>query len=166
MPLRALVRANPETLSDFLLAANDRYREAEELLLAQEYDGCVYLLGYAAEMWLKSACLRLRGLGPVDRVKDALPALKKAMKQIAPTVPFVDNHDLSYFVECVLHLRAYWGRPLPLDLERELRQQVSMALHEEWTVEMRYRRSALTAPDAWAALLNAWWIKGNWTQLT
>lgn len=167
MLLRAFVKANPETLSDFLLAADDRYREAEELLLAEEYDGCVYLLGYAAEMWLKSSCLRIQEVGPSRRVKDdALPALKKKMKVIAPDLHCSDSHDLSYFAECVICLRAWSGRPLPGDLVEQLRERISRGLHEEWIVEMRYRRSALTAADAWDALHNAWWMKTNWPSLS
>jgi hypothetical protein len=42
MPLRVLIKASPETLSDILLAAEDRYREAEELIVLQKFDGAVY----------------------------------------------------------------------------------------------------------------------------
>src|SRR5207237_3071418 len=97
MPLRQAILASPETLSDMLLAAEDRYREAEELLLDQEFDGAVYLLGYAAEMWLKATCLRLRGHGPTVQVKDTLGTLKAFMRNVAPSVPFSDYHDLSFF---------------------------------------------------------------------
>ena len=167
MPLRAHVEANPETLSDFLLAADDRYREAEKLLEAEEYDGCVYLLGYAVEIWLKSSCLRLRKVGPTDRVLDALSALKGVMEMIAPRVPCPKywRHDLSYFVECMHHLRTRAKRPLSPAVEQELRQQISSGLYEEWAVEMRYRRSALTAFDAWKAFKNARWMKKNWVKL-
>ena len=51
MPLRSIVKAYPEMLSDMLLAAQDQYREAEDLLVQQQFDGCAYLFGYAAEMW-------------------------------------------------------------------------------------------------------------------
>ncbi len=165
MPLRATISASPETLTDILLAADDRYQEAEELLLSQRYDGCVYLLGYAAEMWLKAACLRLRGHGPLVQVMSALPTLKKWMKTISPTVPFADYHDLSFFSECLARLRAQQGRPLPVALETELRGRIATGLYDEWMVDMRYRRSALTAADAWSALLNAWWMKTNLVQL-
>ncbi|MDD4891352.1 MAG: hypothetical protein PHU85_15635 [Phycisphaerae bacterium] len=165
MPLRAFVKANPETLSDFLLAADDRYREAEELLLAEEYDGCVYLLGYAAEMWLKKSAITLDGGRPNAVVKDALAKLQDKMSTAVPPIAKRDWHDLSYFVECVLRLRDDAGKPLPLDFERELRQQISDGLDVDWAVAMRYRRCALKGPDAWKALGNAWWMKTNWTRL-
>jgi len=77
MPLRQIILASPETLSDMLLAAEDRYQDAEELLAQRRFDGCVYLLGSSAEMWLKAVCMRPRGLSPTDLVMPALPALKK-----------------------------------------------------------------------------------------
>ena len=162
MPLRQFIRNSPETLSDMLLAADDRYLEGEELLLAQRFDGCVYLFGYAAEMWLKAACLRLRGNGPASPVKAGLPALRAWMKGVAPHVLFTDYHDLAFLAACVRTLRDGAGRPLPSDLATELQDRVMAGLHERWVVDMRYRRSALAAADAWAALLDTWWVKNNW----
>jgi hypothetical protein len=148
-----------------LLAAEDRYREAEELLLDQELDGCIYLFGYAVEMWMEAACLRLRAVGPAAHVKAALPPLKAWMKLTAPTVVFTDYHDLEYFAECVIQLRHNQSRPLPLTLLRDLQVYVMHGMHSEWVVDMRYRRSGLTQRDAWNALLNAWWARTNWTLL-
>jgi hypothetical protein len=166
MPLRNLITASPETLSDMLLAAEDRYQEAEELLMQQRFDGCVYLLGYAAEMWLKAACLRLRSHGLSTRVKAALPALRSYMGLTAPLVPFRDYHDLAFFAESIAHLRRQQGRLLSISLSTELQSRVVNGLYPEWMVDMRYRRCSLTAADAWAALLNAWWVKNNWVSLT
>src|SRR5690242_15840363 len=88
MPLRNSILASPETLADMLLAADDRYQEAEDLLEHQRFDGCVYLFGYSAEMWLKAVCLRLRSIPPAGIVMSALPPLKKWMKAVAPQVTF------------------------------------------------------------------------------
>jgi hypothetical protein len=165
MPLRSFVRASPETLSDLLLAAEDRYLDGEDLLLQQRFDGCVYLFGYAAEMWLKAACILLRGHGPTTGVNGVLPTLKSWMKLNVPHVPFVDYHDLTYFVECAAQLRASQGRPLPFSPQSELRTRIATGLGAEWIVDMRYRRSALAASDAWNALHNVWWMKTNWTNL-
>ena len=166
MPLRQTVLSSPETLSDLLLAADDRYREAEELLVAQELDGCVYLFGYSVEMWLKSACLRLRGHGPVDQVMAALPPLKSWMKHVAPATTFTSYHDLNYLGACVLELRLHQARPVVGTLLTDFRARILTAMHDGWIVDMRYRRSGLTAQDAWDALVNAWWMKQNWTSLT
>jgi hypothetical protein len=166
MPLRNLIKASPESASDMLLAADDRYREAEELLVQQKFDGCVYLLGYAAEMWLKVACLRLRSIGRNVPVKAALGPLKSWMRQVAPQVAFGDFHDLAYLATTVSHLRRHQGRPLPLPAATELQSHIVNGLYQEWIVDMRYRGSALTVADAWTALNNTWWLKHNWLSLT
>lgn len=165
MPLRRIVKAAPEALSDMLLAAEDRYREAEELLVAQEFEGAVYLFGYAAEMWLKAVCLRLRGHGPSTPVKAALPPIKAWMAAVAPGVAFTDYHDLRFLAQCVVQLRQAHGRPLTGPLAADLQSQIATGLHEEWVVDMRYRHCGLVAADGWSALLQAWWMKTNWTLL-
>lgn len=166
MPLRNLIKASPETFSDLLLAADDRYREGEELLMRGEFDGCVYLLGYAAEMWLKAACFRLQGVPPTAPVKAALPALRSWMRIQAPHVAFSDYHDLGFFAQFVMQFRRLQGRALPLPVTTELQSRVVNGMHAEWIVDMRYRRCGLAASDAWAALLNTWWLKNNWLSLT
>jgi hypothetical protein len=166
MPLRSIIKASPETLSDMLFAADDRYREAEELLRQHRFDGCVYLLGYAAEMWLKSACFRLRSIGPTARVMVALPPLRLWMRQAAPHVLFTDWHDLAYLAQAVIQLRIQQRRPLPPRMVSELQSHVVNGIHSEWLVDMRYRRSSLSAAEAWAALVNTWWVSNNWVLLT
>jgi hypothetical protein len=148
-----------------LVAAEDRYREAEELLVNHEFDGAVYLLGYSAEMWLKAACMRLRGHGPLTPVKGTLAPLKNWMRSASPSVTFSDCHDLSYFSECIVALRLSQGRPLVGTLLTDLRLQIANGLYFEWIVDMRYRRSGLSAVDGWLALSQAWWIKHNWAKL-
>jgi hypothetical protein len=135
-------------------------------LVEHEFDGCVYLFGFAAEMWLKAACLRLRGLSAAVLVKSALPPLKKWMQSAAPSTTFTDYHDLSFLAECVLQLRVAQGRPLAVPLATDLRTLIVNGLHGEWIVDMRYRRSRLSVADAWSALSQAWWIKNNWLSLT
>jgi hypothetical protein len=166
MPLRATIIASPETLSDMLLAAEDRYREGEELLLAQEFDGCVYLFGYSVEMWLKAACMQLRGANATVGVMTVLPTLKPLLRFLTPGITRFDYHDLSLLAACVIWLRNAAGRPLSTAMLTALQVHVINGIYAEWMVDMRYRRSGLVATDAWAALQNAWWARNNWTQLT
>ena len=166
MPLRSQIKGTPERLSDLILAADDRYVDAEELLLGGRFDAAVYLFGYAAEMWLKAACMNLRGLGPTSLVKAALGPLRSYMAANAPAVAFTDYHDLSFLVECVAHLRTSASRPLPPALEMELRRHLVTGVHAEWIVDMRYRRANVSPNQAWTMLLNVWWLKLNWPSLT
>jgi hypothetical protein len=166
MPLRSFVAANPETINDMVLAADDRYDEAEHLLQQQAFDGAVYLMGYAAEMWLKVVCLRLRGLAPTTQVKPALAPLKVWARSLVVALLPKDGHDLSYFAQCIPPLRAAAGRPpLGPTISSELAVKITNGLYPEWIVDMRYRRSAVPATGAWDALNNAWWLKTNWTHL-
>jgi hypothetical protein len=148
-----------------LLAAEDRYREAEKLILEQEFDGAVYLLGYAVEMWLKAACLRLQTTNPLVQIKPSLAPIKNWMRLKAPAIPFTDFHDLSFLGEYLLRFRQDQGRPLAAAMRLELTSHIISGLHQEWAVEMRYRRAGLVASDAWSALLQAWWMKINWIYL-
>jgi hypothetical protein len=81
-------------------------------------------------------------------------------------VPTADFHDLAFLAETVAQLRQQQGRPLSLTLAAELQSRVVNGLYQEWLVDMRYRRSGLTAVDAWTALVNTWWLKHNWLSLT
>jgi hypothetical protein len=134
-------------------------------LVQQRYDGCVYVLGYAAEMWLKAVCLTLRNHPPTAPVLPALPVLRAWMKLTAPQVPFTNYHDLAYLAQCVVELRAAQGRPLSMPLQGELQARITRGLHEGWIVDMRYRRLGLPASEAWAALDNAWWLRRYWVHL-
>lgn len=76
MPLRNLITASPETLSDMLLAADDRYQEAEELLMQQRFDGCVYLLVLGSSY--------IGGAMPVRRLSPArAPAQSQLVDRLA-----------------------------------------------------------------------------------
>ena len=165
MPLRAAILSSPETFSDIILAAEDRYKDAEELLLADRFDACVYLLGYAAEMWVKAVCLLLHLVPPSASVKASLPAIKKWMKVKAPTVVAADYHDLVFWTECAIQLRSDAGRPVPPVLAGEFRRTMAIGFYEEWIVDMRYRRCNLTVTDAWVALERASWVRTNWARL-
>jgi len=166
MPLRSTILATPERLSDFLLAADDRFADAEELLAQQRSDASVYLFGYAAEMWLKATCLRLRGLGPTAPAKAGLTTLKHWMKSAAPAVPFTDYHDLAFYAQAVPTLRSSIGRPLSAVQAAELQARVVNGLYAEWVVDMRYHRVGLTPTEAWTALADTWWVKMNGLSLT
>jgi len=150
------------------LAAKDRCRDAEELFLRQRFDGCVYLLGFAAEMWLKIVCMTLNPLGSKfdDDVMTAMKKLKQSMRQRTPAVKCKDFHDLEFFVRCIEELRLRKGDPLPPPRQTELRSRMIQGIYEEWIVDMRYRRSNLTEVDAQSALENVWWIQSTWDDFT
>ncbi len=68
MALRNTLLLQPETLQSFVLAAEERYVDAQQLLVRGRTTATVYLAGYVAEMLLKAAALRLRGASPETSV--------------------------------------------------------------------------------------------------
>ena len=163
---RQIFDGTVETVSDVLLAADDRYAEAEDLIVAGRFDGAIYLLGYSAEMWMKAACLALQGLPPSAPVKSSLAPLKTWMQARAPSIAFTNYRSVVFLVEFAVAKRRDANRPLAASLLGELRQRVVDGVYEDWTVIMRYRRSNVTAAQAWVMLANVWWLRTNWTSLT
>lgn len=66
--LRRQIQANPETVAEFDLAAEQRYWDGCQLITLGRGLAGIYLLGYAAEMILKHACFR------TDLARPAEPA--------------------------------------------------------------------------------------------
>ncbi len=149
------------------LAAKDRCQDAEELFLQQRFDGCVYLAGFTAEMWLKVICVMLSPFGSRrDDVMTALKKLKRGMKQMVPALECKDFHDLGFFVRCIEELRLKRGDPLPPSQQTGLRSRIVQGIFDEWVVDMRYRRSNLTEVKAESVLENVWWIQSRWDDFT
>jgi hypothetical protein len=59
MPLRAILQHRPATIQEFQFAAEERYWDGLEFMVAGRAGGGLYLLGYVAEMLLKCASFRL-----------------------------------------------------------------------------------------------------------
>lgn len=69
MPLRALYELHlPETIGGFETAAEERYWDGIEMLTSPgpHRAAGIYLIGYAAEMLLKTASFRFNGSTPAD----------------------------------------------------------------------------------------------------
>jgi hypothetical protein len=60
MGLRAIIENDSETVSDFVAAANARFREALDISHLGHYSAAIYLIGYSAEMW-KAATFVIEG---------------------------------------------------------------------------------------------------------
>ena len=63
MPIRSLFQSSPETVLGFEAAAEEKYEDGFNLMATASQGNGVYLMGYAAEMLLKSAYFRVVGLG-------------------------------------------------------------------------------------------------------
>lgn len=162
MPLNAL--ANPETLQDFELAAQERYWEGLELMVAGRESGGVYLLGYTAEMLLKLASFRLESVRPTDLVKPRLAPVRNWMKQTCPGIDSEGFHSLVFWATYLRTRRRQQGRPLDQLMESQLAQR-TRRLYAVWAVEMRYRSLRLPASDLRSAYDSVTWIRDNYLRL-
>jgi hypothetical protein len=64
MRLRQRLSLRPETISDFAVAAEQKYREGISVAKAGHPGAAIYFFGYTAEMLLKAACFRVDGASP------------------------------------------------------------------------------------------------------
>src|SRR5437867_10424866 len=70
--LRRQLKATPETVDEFDLAAEERYWDGCQLVTGGHELAGIYLLGYVAELILKHACFR------TDRARPGDPAASSA----------------------------------------------------------------------------------------
>src|SRR4051794_17994100 len=115
MTLRRQILGSFETMADLEWAAETRFRDAETLLVSDRFAGCVYLLGFACEMWLKLAAFRLMGATPVVPVTAMLATARAWMAAHSPTIGHESYHSLRFWAEFVILRRAREGRALPAE---------------------------------------------------
>src|SRR5439155_9695773 len=94
--VREQILRSAETFSDLAWAAEQRFREAEELMFSGKFAGAVYLFGLAAEMWLKLASFRLVGASPATAVHSLLAPIRKWMKLNTPSIDYEKYHSLHF----------------------------------------------------------------------
>lgn len=165
MRLRDQILSSGETVSDFAWAAEQRFFDAEALLLESRYTGAVYLLGLGSEMWLKLACFRLLGAGPADLVSSYLGPAKIWMSTAAPGVKPESYHSLMFWAEYLIRWRGSKGKDLPSRLVGELRHHVNNRLFGDWKIDMRYRNLTVSDQHAWRVYNDAWWVRANWQDM-
>jgi len=142
--LRTLLQSTTETVQDLILAAEERYWEALELMVQGHPFVGIYLAGYTAEMLLKTAAFRFDGARPGDFVAPRLAPAKHYGNSFFPHVAFESAHSLRFWAAFLEQKRAAAGNPLPNSLAIELNQRVDR-MHTTWWVSMRYRSAAVAS---------------------
>ena len=144
MALRTLLQSTTETVQDLILAAEERYWEALELIVQGRPFAGIYLVGYTAEMLLKTAAFRFDGAQPGDFVAPRLRPAKSYGANVFPTIPYENAHSLRFWVAFLEQKRVAAGLPLPNALNVELTRRVDR-VHNTWWVSMRYRSAAVAS---------------------
>jgi len=158
--LRAAILANPETVSDLAVAAPARFGDGEALLAQGRFHGSVYMLGLAAEMWLKYAAFRCRGAALSDDVQSQLGLARSFMRKHRPLINAESFHSLAFWCEYLLALRHARGLPLAADDAGRLRHHVAR-LFDGWKIDMRYSSLPADERDGKRCFRDVAWVKSS-----
>ncbi len=167
MLLRNLNELTDETILEFQSAAEDRSWEAISLMTDKYYAGGIYLIGYVAEMLLKSAYFAFRG----ERLTaPVFPLLAPAWSVGCGYFPASyspssrDYHNLDFWARLLREERHRGGMDLPWHLDAEYLYH-TRRLYMTWWVEMRYRHAQATSQDAEDALEAVSWLRKHYVTL-
>ncbi len=122
-------------------AAKERFADGLCLALSEDQrrTGAIYLWGYVAEMVLKVAYYRVRGLGPADETSAELRGMRDRARFLGS--PWTGGHsrhraqDLAYLLVCERRARR---RALDPYLAQEL-QGHAQTIAAHWSENLRYR---------------------------
>jgi hypothetical protein len=158
--LRQRLELQPETISDFVLAAEQRYWEGIELAAAGRSGAGIYLLGYCAEIYLKVASFRFDGARSVDLIAPRLIPARTWMNGQPARTPHEGYHSLLFWLNYLRARRASAGRSLEGNLNGRLIHHVNR-LYLSWWVEMRYRPDSAKCEDVQRVLNDVTWLKDH-----
>jgi hypothetical protein len=160
MLLRERIRSVPLLVQEMDLAAKRRHQEAVTLLLSRNFSGAVYLLGYEAEMLLKSAVYRRLGARPNSQAHVFFRRACKTAQDAALAGhqgQFESGHGLLYWARLVWSLQGPRGQGVPPDLRRTLFRHV-WRIEARWAVEMRYSADPGSKDEVMTVLRSVEWI--------
>jgi len=154
-----------ETIQDFELARQERLWDGMSLWVARRAQGGVYSLGYHAEMTLKAAYFRFRGLTPAHVVDRALLNTTEARaRQLGVFTPPAGFHSLRFWRDTLIAERAAVGQSLQITLAHAIGRHVDV-IHAQWQVEMRYRAPVSTLAHLEAVGAAVDWLDRNYDAL-
>ena len=159
MSLRARLEDIQETVQELEDASEARYRESILLLDSEATRTAgVYLLGYSAEMLLKTAYFRFVGAASSDAVADLLGAAKAASKALQLGVDSENYHSVIFWAQLLVVSRHQEKRKLTQRMEKELLTRTEV-LYRNWWIEMRYHALNATEQEARALREEVQWLR-------
>lgn len=164
MPLRYRLEQQQETLLSFELAANARYLEGHNLMFRGYGGAGMYLMGYSAEMLLKSAYFRYSGAQPSDRILALLAPAQQTAKRLIPGVSPEGNHSLRYWALLLRAKRSRQNDPLPGSIDAAFVSR-TRRLYQNWWVGMRYRPDLSQPMENLSVLDDMDWLRANYEKL-
>lgn len=155
MPLAVRISSGPSArcpIGALRMAAERREREAATLFQKEEYHGCFYLAGYAAELDLGYCYARADGKESILSDARGLLGPAKSEAKTEFGINFVNNyfrqgHSPLFWWELFSWKRETSGRPIPYNKKKELGILVNH-VQQTWDVWLRYVPSGATRQDA------------------
>ncbi len=165
MALRGRLSVITETIQEFNLAADEKYREGQHLVAGGDLGAGIYLLGYAAEMILKNAYFRFTGAGLGDATQPRLAPARSVGGRLIPAIRDEFYHSLRFWAMLLQAVRTDQGRPWA-DTEFVLEfERCTERLYNSWWVEMRYRCNQANPDEALQVLSDVGWLRTHLTIL-
>ena len=158
MQLRQRLSLRPETISDFAIAADEKYREGISAAKAGHPGVAIYLHGYLAEMLLKAASFRVDGASLSDRVAPRLAPARNWLTSHPWSVNCEGYHSLEFWTTYLRARRLSQGRALDRNLDGQLVHR-SRRLYLVWWVEMRYRPDQATPFEVRRVFDDLTWLR-------
>lgn len=167
LPLRDLNKATEETILEFQSAVEDRYWEAISLMTAGYPSGGIYLIGYTAEMLLKSAYFAFCGERLTVPVWPLMAPAWTAGVEYFPgsfSSSNRDYHNLDFWARLLREERRRKGADLPWHVDAQY-LDYTRRLYINWWAEMRYRHAQATTQDAEEVLEAVSWLRSHYIVL-
>lgn len=160
MALRRALENVAETVRDLELAAEEKYWEGLELMVAGHPGTGVYLMGLCAEMWLKTSYFHVLGSAPADPVRLLLSPARVAGQRLFPAVRHEAYHSLRFWRSMLLSQRRRLGKHFDPRLKKQFTRHVTK-LYSIWWIEMRYRPDRAGIRDAQTVYEAVTWLRAH-----
>ena len=164
MPVRQRILPSSECVDNFELVAQEKYEAGFNLLTVGMLSDAVYLMGFTADMLLKSAYFRLcqfQGQQPVT--SSDLQNAKNEAKTLGVKADREGYHGLEFWSEMIVKKRRQFV-PLDAAFEIELQRHIR-TLQNNWSVEMRYLPNLVIYQDAESVFDEVSWVIDNHERL-
>jgi hypothetical protein len=145
MPKRLPARWQPETIREFRAAARQRFQDALALAGSGRRTGAVYLWGYSAEIILKAAYFRLRGLAEADVITwvgHIQPAIERGRNLFGIAWPRPgQGHNVRAWADLQIAERAATPGAAYLHAFGRDVQRSGQAIGQLWSEALRYHKN-------------------------
>jgi hypothetical protein len=166
LPLLARITTT-DTWPEMERAAHERYFDSVALATGSDSrpTGAAYLAGYVAEMLLKTAYYRTRGVGQLDDAAPELRGMRSRALAIGCTwSPGSRGHNLSDICDLLIKERDFRGRAFDPYFAALLRGHV-ITVFEHWSERLRYKDIAASEGELAELFASVSWILDNYAVL-